>query len=112
MDRYSFVVGDLHPLRFAGFAGAHRGRDSRRREPPAQIPAGATNAPGSHLGYNAEASIACTYTASNGDTRNPAQCPARAGSLVFPLALLLRSTHSARSSLRYVRALQRYYEEV
>jgi hypothetical protein len=28
----------------------HRGRDARHRAPPAQIPAGAIRAPGSHLG--------------------------------------------------------------
>jgi len=28
----------------------YRGRDARRRTPPAQIPAGAIHAPGSHLG--------------------------------------------------------------
>ena len=54
--RVSLVSNDIEPFvgdlffSLSSQTRSYRGRDARYRAPPAQIPAGAIRAPGSHLG--------------------------------------------------------------
>src|SRR5258707_15387494 len=92
---------------------AYRGRDIHCWMPPAQIPAGVIHAPGSHLGWlttNPTSSFA--YTIKPLGHAFPARCPARVLLSRVPLGPLPWLHRLRPQSPRFVRRLQRYYDEV
>ena len=105
----------------SGAAGSiiGRGRDDRCQPPPAQIPACATNAPGSCRRSDVIGLRGIGYPCSSdpwarcfSDMHDPALCPVHASQLTLPSTGRLPSTVSAADVTRHCSRLHWYYAAV